>query len=68
MNAKQCDRCKRLYASSVEDDIERIEENNGRTAEIKVEYANAYQTIITLDLCRDCERKFFEWLDKHEVV
>lgn len=68
MNAKQCDRCKQLYVASVADDVKRIEENNGRRAEIKVEYANAYQTIKTLDLCRDCERKLFEWLDKYEVV
>lgn len=67
MNAKQCDRCKQLYAASVADDVKRIEENNGRRAEIKVEYANAYQTIITLDLCRDCERQLFKWLDKGEI-
>ena len=66
MDAKQCDRCKRLYAISVDDCVKRIEENNGRTGKIKVEYSNAYQTVIQLDLCRDCERQLFEWLDKYK--
>lgn len=68
MDAKQCDRCKQLYVASVADDVERITENDGRRATIKVEYANAYQTITTLDLCRDCERRLFEWLDRLEVI
>ena len=64
MDAKQCDRCKQLYVVPVSDNVERIEENGGRRATAKVDYTNAYQTMVTLYLCQDCKRQFLEWLDK----
>ena len=63
MNAKECDRCHKLYKDTVEQRVFRLSSNNNREVTVTIEHANAYQTIQKLDLCPDCTKELFEWLD-----
>lgn len=63
MDAKKCDRCGKLYTNDYKSIVERMERHKNRTVEITIEYANAYQTRDKLDLCEECERRLFSWLD-----
>ena len=63
MNAKECDRCHKLYKDTIEERVKHLEQNKNREVTITIEHANAYQTIEKLDLCPDCTKELFEWLD-----
>lgn len=63
MDAKKCDRCGKLYANDLTSIVKRMEQYKNRTVEITIEHANAYQTRNKLDLCEECERQLFSWLD-----
>ena len=56
MNAKRCDRCGKFYSNSIEDQVDLINKLGGKriAIKVKVEEANAYQTVRLVDLCDTC--------------
>lgn len=66
MDAKECDRCHKLYSISIKQRVFHLEYNGNRELSLTVEHANAYQTTHKLDLCPDCTKELFDWLDKGE--
>lgn len=63
MQAKICDRCRKICATENKDYFEEIESLGNRTIRVEIEYANAYQTIKKIDLCTDCKKSLLNWLE-----
>ena len=62
MDAKRCDRCGKFYSNSIEDQANLINKLGGKQITIKVEEANAYQTVRLVDLCDTCSIELCKWL------
>ena len=62
MDAKRCDRCGKFYSNGVEDQANLIDKLGGKQITIKVEGANAYQTVRFVDLCDTCSIELRKWL------
>ena len=58
----RCDRCGKFYSNGIKDQSDLVNKLGGKHIAVKIEYANAYQTIRLVDLCDTCSFELCKWL------